>query len=126
MEDTIKGVFIDPRNELVIEVVVNNDAISLKKLLNAENINVVTKKINNKFFSIVCNDESIDEIPSIISAVNNYDCILGKAFICNSDSWGNLTSLSQNDINKLILLSRTFIYKDEVKFKAIFNFSFNL
>ncbi len=126
MEDTIKGVFVDPNFSLIEEMIINDNVKSIKKLLGVKYINLVFKKINGVSFCIVSKDEINDnDLPSIISPVNKYDCIYGKVFICKIDEDGNLKSLSDKEVFKLILSTKTFISND-VMFKAIWNFSFNL
>ncbi len=126
MEDIIKGVFVDPNSSLIEEMIINDNVKSFKKLLGVKYINLVSRKINGVNYCIVSKDEINDnDLPSIISPVNKYDCIYGKVFICKIDEEGSFKSLSDKEIFKLILFGKTFISND-MMFKAIWNYPSNV
>lgn len=121
MVDIVTGVFVDPENNKIEKMTINNDIASIEKLLETDNIDVALRNINGALLTIVCIDEVRNHLPSIVSLINKDENIYGKCFICDIDKNGILKSLSDKEINTLILSGRSFINKSEVKFTAIMN-----
>lgn len=105
MSKVIKGILIKEDKVEIVEV--ENSLIELYKLLNCDLIQVVERKIGDKVYDIICDEEGLLK-PNFQSAIcSNYtENLYGNILIVNHDDEGNFTSLSNDeiiDINKSIL-----------------------
>lgn len=104
MPKMIKGILI--KEDKVEIVKVENSLIELYKLLDCDLIQVVERKIGNKVYDIICDEEGLLK-PNFQSAIcTNYtENLYGNILIVNHDDEGNFTSLDDDeiiDINKSI------------------------
>lgn len=96
----IKGILIDVKNEEVKIVEVEKSLRSYYKILDCNTIDIVSRKIGNKCFDIVCDDEGLFKSPQKISAIDNFGTprLVGNLFIVKFDERDDITSLDQDEI----------------------------
>ena len=105
----IKGILVDGQDAKIIEI---EDKLEVYyEKLNCDMIEIVERKIGNNYYNIVCDEEflckSYDEPQHIAGMMIDdegsvQELLLGSIFICNSDDEGNLTSLSDKDLETIL------------------------
>lgn len=125
----IKGLLVDvkSKNGNIRIVTVEDDERLLDRfyeLLKCDTIDIVTRKIGGKTFTIVCDDNGLlvdEKVPSALSR-NGWDVMLvGNIFVCNSYK-EFLASLSADDIKHIKKNSVQISSLDgSHKFKALCN-----
>ena len=103
----IKGILIDVLNEQVKVVTIEDELAEFYKILDCHTIDIVRRKIGNKWYTIVCDDEGLIRDNPKISAINNLGkiALVGNLFICNDkqdDDGTDLDDLSAEDIKYLM------------------------
>lgn len=79
-------------------------------------IDIPTLKIGNRYYNVICDDEALLKSNPKISAINDMGqaMLCGNLFIVRDDAEGDLKSLSEDDINRImqfISLQATTKYK---------------
>lgn len=97
MPKMIRGILIKEDKVEIVEV--ENSLIELYKLLDCDLIQVVERKIGEKVYDIICDEEGLMK-PNFQSAIcSNYtENLYGNILIVNHDDEGNFTSLSHDEI----------------------------
>jgi len=100
MNNPITGVLIDTTTGKASIQTIPTTLESYYSLLNCSCIDIVQRKIGGKYFTIVCDDESLLKSDPVLSAVApNYDPMLvGSLFICQDGGDGDLASLDESDL----------------------------
>ena len=96
----IKGILIDVENEKVECIEVEDTLYEYYRILNCDTIDIISRKIGNKDFYIVCDDEGLLKGNPKISAINNLGqpMLVGNLFIVSALACeGNLTGLTESD-----------------------------
>ena len=98
----IKGILITTNSA---EITSAEDKLNVwYTLLNCDCIDIITRKIGDKYYDIVCDDEALLKSEPLPRAVcrNAREVLFGNIFICGlADDEGNLTSLGDDDVEKL-------------------------
>ena len=77
-------------------------------LLDCDTIQVVERKIANKWHDIICDEEGLfkqHNIPSVITLDENDEIIeqvVGSVFVCGHDDEGEFVSMSEQEIAQVI------------------------
>ena len=82
---------------------IKNDLEEFYKLVDCGCIDIVERKIGNKIYDIVCDDEGLLKMnsnPSMIDKKGNI-MLVGNLLICHHDEDGNLTSLEKGDVENI-------------------------
>lgn len=97
---TIRGIFIDVKEENWTEIEIEKSLQSYYDLIDCDCIDIVSRKIGGQYFDIICDDEGLCNSPKI-SAINDMGepMLVGNLFIVNYDGQGDITSLSDEDID---------------------------
>lgn len=97
---TIKGVLIDVSNDNVEVIEIEKSLESYYRVLNCETIDIVSRKIGDKWFDIVCDDEGLFVANPKISAIDNMGKpqLVGNLFIVKFNGEDDITSLNEDDI----------------------------
>jgi hypothetical protein len=119
----VKGVVIKPavvkpvgvdKIESSCEVVeIDGSLDSFYKVLDVSTIDIVVRKIGNKYFDIVCDDEGLFHepvIPSMLTKTGEV-MLVGNLFICDHDAAGNTIGLSDEDC--LMIKDNSALWIDE-------------
>ena len=96
------GYLIDPANgHVIVELPKNLDGYY--EMLDCTTIDIVSRKIGNKYYDIVCDDEGLFAENAIVSAFDEkgQPMLVGKLLICNHDGQGNEAGLTQEDIQNI-------------------------
>lgn len=96
----IKGILINNQAK-IIEI--ENSLEEYYRELNCNNIEVVKIEIDDKIYSVLCNDEELlkEETSPSAMTFEGENLFYGKVFIANHDSEGNLISLTNDDIDNI-------------------------
>lgn len=103
----IKGLLIDVKTDpgMVVEKELDDDILeSYYDVLQCNVMDIVVRNIDGTPYNIVCDDEGLFDEKPIVSAVDqNYQPMLvGNLFVCNDDGEGRLTSLTEEDLQKIL------------------------
>ncbi len=118
----IKGIFIDVEKQTIEPRTIKNDIHEFYSLLKCEAIDCPTRYISGVKVIIVCDDNGAlkgDKIPSIIDFNKDdlfeiKEIIYGNVFICKFDGIDDFTSLSEDEILK-ILMSKNSVHNKMTK-----------
>lgn len=101
MPKTIKGILINVYEGYVKVVEVEKALDEYYRILGCSCIDIVRRKIGNKTFEIVVDDEGALKAKPIISAVDTYGnpALVGNLFIVKFNGNDDITSLNEQDIN---------------------------
>lgn len=100
MQKTIKGILINVYEGYVKVVEVEKTLDEYYRILGCNCIDITRRKIGNKTFEIIVDDEGALKTRPIISAVDSYGnpALVGNLFIVKFNGIDNITSLSEQDI----------------------------
>ena len=100
----IKGILVDVKSNIIDVCEIEKSLESYYKILNCKLIDIVSMKIGNRYFDIICDDEGLMKEDITISAI--YDdftpALVGNLFIVRHDGRGNERSLTSNDISMVL------------------------
>ena len=97
------GVLVNPKECCVIKTEIPADLSGYYEAIDCDCIDIVTRTINGKPFTIICDDEGLlkeNPVPSAIDK-NENTMLVGNIFVCNSDG-ENLASLSEEEAKFVI------------------------
>lgn len=99
----IRGILIDVDMDHPILIEVEDQLEKYYDILNCRCIDIVTRKIGDKYFDIICDDEALLKGDPILTAISRdkKSYLFGNLLIVNSDNDGNLRSLSKDDIDTI-------------------------
>lgn len=98
------GMRLKRKGDVRGEFQIRNNVSDFRKILKGRRLNITKRKIGNKLYSIIYNDEWLlkhNNIPSIINFENEYQTIYGPAIIAEEDENGFITSLTADDIRNI-------------------------
>ena len=125
----IRGIFVDVMSDNcgIKEVEITDELEDLYRLLGVDCIDIVTRKIGNRTYDIVCDDEALlkdNPVPSMYNRVHNsYEfraMLFGNLFICKN-AGPNLASLDDSDIPHIMKNTLRVKRKDKAIYQAIGN-----
>lgn len=98
----IRGLLIDEKTGKISVKDVNDDFRALQQVIDADFFDIARRKIGNKTYAIVCDDEGLlkDRRITAINMGYSEDVLVGSLFICN-ELGPELASLLDVDINKI-------------------------
>lgn len=98
----ITGILIDANNQQCHTLTIKDELETYYELLDCSIIDIVERKINNKVFCVICDDEGLlgaYPIPSAHYKTDGNLAFVGNLFIVNqADENGELQSLTKEDI----------------------------
>lgn len=111
----INGILIDVSSNpgKVKQVEIDNENLNgFYDMLNCRCIDITTRKIGERRFDIVCDDEGLLKDEPVVSAVDKKKnpMLVGNLFICNHYK-GDLTSLSKDDVDYIYGHLAIIVYK---------------
>lgn len=97
----LTGVLVDINTNEIKEVTVIDTLNNLRKLINCHTIDIISRAMDEKVYTVVCDDEALLMSPvpraSLFNSMNKAE-IFGNAFICQTDDEGELISLNKDEI----------------------------
>lgn len=100
------GVLVDVENKKVDAIEIADDLEKYYEVLNCTCIDIVQRRIGQKKFTIICDDEGLFSAAPKISAINNLGQaqLVGNLFIvaAGSDEDGNLIGLSKSEADYIL------------------------
>ena len=113
MHDFIRGIFLNPAAGIARETLVEERCDDFYTLLDCNVIDIVTRSVGGKAFSIVCDDEGLLKPDPCISATSrdtvHGSCLVGRLFIC-ARSAAHLRSLKDEDVDLIMSRLRVLSY----------------
>lgn len=100
----MKCVLVDVNNKTVSTVEIDNGLESLYEKIGCNLIDITMRSFNGKYHDVVCDDEGLLKdgcIPSAIDDKGNV-MLVGNLIICYHDAEGDLTSLTQAEIENVM------------------------
>lgn len=102
----LRGVLVDVENKKVDAIEIADDLEKYYEVLNCTCIDIVQRRIGQKKFTIICDDEGLFSAAPKISAINNLGQaqLVGNLFIvaAGSDEDGNLIGLSKSEADYIL------------------------
>lgn len=100
----MKTVLLDVLNDDVKVLDIEEDLDTFYDLLNCSCIDIVQRKVNGRIFDIVCDDEGLLKNEFKISAIDsmNNPMLVGNLLFFHNDGEGNLSELSDEDVQCII------------------------
>ena len=96
----IKGILVDVKSNIIDVCEIEKSLESYYKILNCKLIDIVSMKIGNRYFDIICDDEGLMKEDITLSAI--YDdftpALVGNLLVVRHDGKGNERSLTSKDI----------------------------
>lgn len=104
--NNITGILLDVQKNCLSAVTVPDKLESYYELLNCDCIDIIVRKIDGRYFNIVCDDEArLKEHPilSAVSLTEERGDLYGSLFVVGqTDDDGNLTSLTDMDVEYIM------------------------
>lgn len=81
----IRGILINEETQKVSVEEVDDDFRALQTIINADFFEIARRKISNKTYAIICDDEGLlkDRRITAINLGHSEDILVGSLFICN-------------------------------------------
>lgn len=111
----MKVVYLDIENRQLPKVMDIPDDIGVfYELIRCHCIDIVRRKIGNKSFDVICDDEGLFKDTPITSAVDTQfrKMLVGNLIVSQSDNKGNLIDLSDEDIKQILRHTKTYFTLD--------------
>lgn len=101
---------------------IKDDLKAFYELLHCNLIDIAVRSIGGINYNIIIDDEGFYHKPCVLGASNPYDqdCILMNSLLVTGspDGEGNLTSLTDDDINNIMNSMHPFFYKEDGQLKG--------
>lgn len=99
----IKGIQIDEKTGKVSLKEVDDDFRALQQIIDADFFDISRRKIGNKTYAIICDDEGLlkDRRITAINLGYSEDILVGSLFICN-ELGPELASLLDVEVNEIM------------------------
>lgn len=99
----IRGLHIDEKTGTIRVKVIDDDFRALQQVIDADFFTIARRKIGNKTYAIICDDEGILKDRRITAINMGYfeDILVGSLFICN-ELGSELASLLDVDLRTII------------------------
>ena len=99
----IRGILIDEKTGKVSIKEVDDDFRALQQVIDADFFEIARRKISNKTYAIICDDEGLlkDRRITAINLGYSEDILVGSLFICN-ELGPELASLLDVEVNEII------------------------
>lgn len=107
----MKVVYLDVENQVLPKVIDIEDKLDVfYELIGCRCIDIVQRRIGNKYFDIICDDEGALVEDPVVSAVDTqfHQMLFGNLIISKSDGEGNLIDLSYDDIKQILRHTKTY------------------
>lgn len=103
---TLTAIFLDVKNGSDPQVIeLKDDIQEFYKFIGCDAVDIVTRSVNGKKYTIICDDLGLyDENlkTSALSLTRSFPSLVGNLLITgNVDNFGELTSLTKNDVKVL-------------------------
>lgn len=114
----VKGVLVNVNTRTVEPYTLHyNNYKDLTSLLNCDILDVTRRKFGSQIYDIYCDDEGLLKevwIPSAFSEeYPENDFLVGNLFICSHDKYGDIASLSDEQIEEVLKTSRQIKVTDD-------------
>lgn len=98
------------KQELPTVMDIADDLDVFYELIGCRCIDIVHRKIGNKYFDVICDDEGLFKDEVIVSAVDTQfrQMLVGNLIIATGDNEGNLIDLSDEDIKQILRHTKTY------------------
>lgn len=118
----MKFVYLNVKQKALPKVIDVEDNLKVfYELIGCQYIDLVRRKIGDKYFVVICDDEGLFKENPIISAVDTKfePMFVGNLIISNADDDGNLIDLSDKDIKQILRHTKTYFTLDNDVYPAL-------
>lgn len=100
----MKCILVDVKNNKVKTLEIEPKLQNYYDLIGCNLIDIVSRKLGDKYYDIICDDEGLLKENPIISALDSdkHCALVGNLIICHCDSEGYETSLTDEDIEDIM------------------------
>ena len=100
----ITGVYVNAKTGKAEPRTIEANLDEYYKLLDVSTIDIVTRKIGETYYDIICDDEALLKNRPIISMIDSKcnPMLFGNLFIVKHDGRGELKSLTKADVNNVL------------------------
>lgn len=107
----MKVVYLNVENQQLPKAMDIEDKLDVfYELIGCRCIDIVQRKIGNKYFDVICDDEGALKEDALVSAVDTQfrQMLVGNLIISKSNDEGNLIDLSDEDIKQILRHTKTY------------------
>lgn len=107
----MKVVYLNVENQELPKFMDIEDKLDVfYELIGCRCIDIVRRKIGNKYFDVICDDEGALKDDPVVSAVDTqfHHMLVGNLIISRADDEGNLIDLSEEDIKQILQHTKTY------------------
>lgn len=118
----MKFVYLNVEQKALPKVIDVEDNLKVfYELIGCQYIDIVRRKIGDKYFVVICDDEGLFKENPIISAVDTKfePMFVGNLIISNADDDGNLIDLSEKDIKQILRHTKTYFTLNNEVYPAL-------
>ena len=118
----MKVVYLNVENRELPKILDIEDELGVfYELINCRCIDIVQRKIGNKYFDVICDDEGLCKDNPVVSAVDTQfrTMLVGNLIVSNSDDEGNLIDLSDEDIKQILRHTKTYFTLSNTVYPAL-------
>lgn len=102
---TLTAIFLDVKNGSGPQVIeLKDDIKEFYKLIGCDAVDIVSRSVKGKKYTIICDDLGLYDKnlkPSAVSLTECFPLVGNLLIVGNVDSYGELTSLTKNDVKVL-------------------------
>ena len=107
----MKVVYLNVENQELPKVMDIEDELDVfYELIGCRCVDIVERKIGDKYFDVICDDEGALKEDGVVSAVDLqfHRMLFGNLIVSKSDNEGNLIDLSEEDIKQILRHTKTY------------------
>lgn len=115
----IKGILVTTAGEIK-PAELDGSLDGYYEALECDIIDCTVRRIGNKEYDIICDDEGLcKENPKVTAVTTRLEpALVGNLFICNHDEEGNWTSLTMAEMNQ-IRINNAFVFDSELGIRKV-------
>ena len=107
----MKCIYLNVENQELPKVIDIEDKLPVfYELIGCQYIDIVRRKIGDKYYDVICDDEGTFKENPIVSAVDTQfkPMLVGNLIISKADGEGELIDLSEDDIKQILRHAKTY------------------
>lgn len=107
----MKVVYLNVEKQELPRVIDIEDKLKVfYELIGCRSIDIARRKIGNKYFDIICDDNGLLKTNHVTSAVDTQfrEMMVGNLIVTKSDDEGNLIDLSDDEIKQILRHTKTY------------------
>lgn len=96
---TLTGILIDVKNQTAQVTTIPDTLDGYYEALDCDCIDIVSRKVGERYFEIIADDEGLLKDDIKVSGINSKGCVMlvGNIFVCKENGHGDLKSLTDEE-----------------------------